>query len=141
MRVAVLTSAERGADLILDDAIAAVRGSCGRIAVLVVNEEFAVSYNFGGMPGALAAPIVREDEPWPAAAVARELVDRLPADINATHAAFRSWRCPALLGQLRSGELDRVLLGDWPASILARRKVVRATRTGGADLCAPPALH
>ena len=140
MQVAVLTSTERCADLVLEEAVAAVRGSCGRIAVLVVHEEFAFAYNFGGMPGALAAPVVREDEPWRAAAAARDLVDRLPADVEATHAGFRSWGCPALLGHLRSGAIDRVLLGDWPISIRARRKVLRATRSGGADLCVPPEL-
>jgi hypothetical protein len=135
MHVAVVVDSEPPA-AILDHAVGVVRSCGGTISVVGVPRPVVVGCAMGWIPPAVLTDVPRPDSSS-AANLARRVVDRLPADIPATHSAFLGWQCPRLLGRLRSGDFDLVLFAGWPFSPFARRALLRAARLGCSPVIAP----
>ncbi len=136
MHVAVVVETEPAAE-VLDEAVAVVRSFGGTISVVALAEPVVVAVGTGWVSPAVVTGFPASSSAG-AADLARCVVDMLPSDIPVSHLACFGWRCRGLLGRLRSGEYDLVVLGGWPASVFARRAVVRAARAGGTPIWAPP---
>lgn len=125
MHVAVLASTEHGIEPVLDEAVTAVRGSCGRITIGAVYEPARI-YCGIGFPGAcIATTHVHDGDHWAVCELGRRLVARLPDDVNAAYAGFLGWRCPELRRFLRSCAADRVMVAGRPLNPFARRTLLR----------------
>jgi hypothetical protein len=129
MHVAILAGTDHGADAVLDEAVAAVRASSGRITIGAVCEPARLSWGIG-FPGAGLAPAqLIESDRSAACSLARRLLERLPPDVDATHAGFLGWRCPELRAFLRTARADRVLVVGGPFSPIARWTLQRRCKS------------
>jgi hypothetical protein len=136
MHVAVVVEAEPPAE-ILDEAVRIVRSHGGTISVLALSQPVVVACSTGWFAPAVLTSFPQSSQAS-ACEVARRVIERLPADIQVTHAACFGWQCSRLLGRLRSGEFDLILLAGWPTGPFTRRALLRAARAGNTPIWGPP---
>jgi hypothetical protein len=136
MHIALVVDREPPAE-ILDEAVHALRSSGGTLSVVALCQPVLVVSSMGWMAPTVVTGVTRCSA-TDAANLARSVVDRLPADVPATHSACLGWQCPRLLARLQSGDFDLVLLAGWPVNPLARRALLRAARAGCSLVSGPP---
>ena len=129
MHVAVLATTDCGIDPVLDEAISAVRGTCGSISIAAVIEPAVICCGLG-FPGAgISTVALRDSDRAYVNDLGRRLVARLPDDVCARHAGFLGWTCPELLRFLRAGSVDRLLFGAKPLNPFTRWTLLRASKS------------
>jgi hypothetical protein len=136
MHVAVVVEDDPSDDA-LDESVGVVRSLGGTISVVALAEPVVVAVGTGWVSPAVVTGFPQSSSAG-AANLARRVVDRLPTDIPVNHFVCFGWRCPRLLGRLRSGAFDLVVLAEWPVSRLACWALIRAARAGNTPIWAPP---